>query len=84
MSFKKVGEIFFCIFGTIRICNILGKEPTLKKEYVPENLKKTCPDGNLALKIRYSGLKIGCVAVTVHILTFLLVGTNSCLTVDLL
>jgi hypothetical protein len=79
MSFKKVGEIFFCIFGTIKICNILEKKQILKKPDISANLKKLAQMGILALKIRYSGVKRGCVAVTVHIFTFLLVGTNSCL-----
>jgi len=35
-------------------------------------------------KSKYYGGKRGCVAVTVHVFTFFLVGTNSCLTVNLL
>ena len=82
--FQNVGVLSFCIFATIRLCNILDKRQILKKPDVPENLKRIARMGTLALKIRYSGWKRGFVAVTIHIYTFLLVGTNSCLTVDLL
>jgi hypothetical protein len=84
MYFKKVGEIFFCIFGTNKICNIIKKTNTEKTRCFCK-FKKFAWMGILALK-KADTLqgKRGCVAVTVHIFTFLLVGTNSCLTVYLL
>jgi hypothetical protein len=49
MYLKKVGEIFFCTFGTNKICNILKKKQILKKPDVSANLKKFAWMGILAL-----------------------------------
>jgi hypothetical protein len=52
---------------------------------ISANLKKTYPDGNFSIeKANNLGGKRGCIAVALHIFTFFPVGTNSCLTVDLL